>query len=137
MWPTSPLYIGVGEKTAWVFGLACQQKVIYPQVSNSEHLLKLEEFKGVNKKSILILRGNGGRELIRDSLIDKGARVSYCETYRREYIPIRDHNVYQAWIKKEVSKIVITSQEQLEYLYMITPDEYLAWLLRRRLFVPS
>ncbi|MEZ8384833.1 uroporphyrinogen-III synthase, partial [Vibrio splendidus] len=78
-----------------------------------------------------------GRELIRDSLLNRGAQVSYCETYRREYIPINDHNIYQTWINKKTSKVVITSQEQLEYLCSITPDEYLAWLSTRQLFVPS
>jgi uroporphyrinogen-III synthase len=125
------------KKTAHVLSKVCKQKVNYPQVSDSEHLLKLAELNGVDNKSILILRGNGGRELIRDSLLNRGAQVSYCETYRREYIPISDHNTYQKWINKNTSKVVITSQEQLEYLCSITPDEYLAWLSTRQLLVPS
>ncbi|MDN3700684.1 uroporphyrinogen-III synthase [Vibrio artabrorum] len=137
IWPTSVLYLGVGQKSAHILSKACKQKVHYPQVSDSEHLLKLTELKNVENKSILILRGNGGRELIRDSLLDRGAQVSYCETYHREYIPINDHNTYQTWIDKNISKVVITSLEQLEYLYSITPDEYLAWLSTRQLFVPS
>ena len=137
IWPSSPLYLGVGQKTAHVLSKVCKQKVNYPQVSDSEHLLKLTELNDVNNKSILILRGNGGRELIRDSLLNRGAQVSYCETYRREYIPISDNNTYQAWINEKTSKVVITSQEQLEYLRSITPDEYLAWLSTRQLFVPS
>ena len=137
IWPSSPLYLGVGQKTAHVLSKVCKQKVNYPQVSDSEHLLKLTELNGVNNKFILILRGNGGRELIRDSLLNRGAQVSYCETYRREYIPICDHNTYQTWINRKTSKVVITSQEQLEYLCSITPDEYLAWLSTRQLFVPS
>lgn len=137
IWPTSPLYLGVGQKTAHVLSKVCKQKVNYPQVSDSEHLLKLTELNGVDNKSILILRGNGGRELIRDSLLNRGAQAFYCETYRREYIPISDHNTYQTWINKNTSKVVITSQEQLEYLCSITPNEYLAWLSTRQLFVPS
>lgn len=105
IWPISPLYLGVGQKTAHVLSKACKQKVNYPQVSDSEHLLKLTELNGVENKSILILRGNGGRELIRDSLLNRGAQVSYCETYRREYIPISDHNTYQTWINKKRPKL--------------------------------
>ncbi|WP_299692080.1 uroporphyrinogen-III synthase [uncultured Vibrio sp.] len=137
IWPTSPLYLGVGQKTAHVLSKACKQKVNYPQVGDSEHLLKLTELNGVENKSILILRGNGGRELIRDSLLLQGAQVSYCETYRREYIPISDHGTYQKWINNKTSKVVITSQEQLEYLCSITPGEYMSWLSTRQLFVPS
>ncbi|MEC7940957.1 MAG: uroporphyrinogen-III synthase [Pseudomonadota bacterium] len=137
VWPNSPLYLGVGQKTAHVLSKTCKQKVNYPQVSDSEHLLQLAELSDVKNKSILILRGNGGRELIRDSLLNLGAQVSYCETYRREYIPINDHNTYQRWINKKTSKVVVTSQEQLEYLCSITPDEYSAWLSTRHLFVPS
>lgn len=136
-WPSSALYLGVGQKTAHILSKACKQKVNYPQVSDSEHLLRLPELRNVQDKAILILRGNGGRELIRESLINQGARVSYCETYRREYIPINHHNTYPLWVEQEISKIVITSQEQLEYFTSNTPDEYSNWLFTRHLFVPS
>ncbi|MDK9738329.1 uroporphyrinogen-III synthase [Vibrio sp. D404a] len=136
-WPSSALYLGVGQKTAHILSKACKQKVNYPQVSDSEHLLKLPELTNVQDKTILILRGNGGRELIRESLINQGARVSYCETYRREYIPINHHNTYPQWVEQKISKIVITSQEQLEYFTSDVPAEYSTWLFTRHLFVPS
>ncbi|MFA0569153.1 uroporphyrinogen-III synthase [Vibrio gallaecicus] len=137
IWPLHPIYLAVGQKTAQILSKLCEQPVNYPEVSDSEHLLQLKELQDIEGKRITILRGNGGRELIRDSLLSRGATVTYSETYHREYIPIADRNIFKDWIQCGISKIVITSQEQLEYLVSITPDDDFHWLQGCHLFVPS
>jgi len=136
-WPTEPLYLGVGQKTAHKLSKATQQNVNYPETSDSEHLLQLDELKGISGKTITILRGNGGRELIRDSLVSQGANVVYCETYHREFIPIQDPLTFLHWKESGINQIVITSQGQLEFLTSSTPIEFLPWLQQQQLFVPS
>ncbi|WP_394252719.1 uroporphyrinogen-III synthase [Vibrio profundi] len=136
-WPKDPLYLGVGQKTAHKLSKATQQIVNYPETSDSEHLLQLDELKGISGKTITILRGNGGRELIRDSLVSLGANVVYCETYRREFIPIQDRLTFLHWKESGINQIVITSQGQLEFLTSSTPIEFLPWLQQQQLFVPS
>jgi uroporphyrinogen-III synthase len=54
-----------------------------PAPHNSEALLELPEFSNVTGQRILIVRGEGGRETLRDTLIARGAKVDYLEVYRR------------------------------------------------------
>lgn len=136
-WPKHAIYLGVGQKTAHELSKVTQQIVNYPETSDSEHLLQLNELKAIAGKTITILRGNGGRELIRETLLSLGAHVLYCETYRREFIEIQDKHTFLKWKAHNINQVVITSQGQLEFLTSSTPKEFLPWLQQQQLFVPS
>lgn len=49
----------------------------------SEGLLAIPELEDVSGKKIIIVRGKGGRELLADTLIARGATISYIEVYER------------------------------------------------------
>lgn len=51
---------------------------------NSEGLLTGDQLQNVKGEKILIFRGCGGRNLLREILESRGAEVDYCELYRRE-----------------------------------------------------
>lgn len=51
--------------------------------SASEVLLEQPVLRDVADRRICIVRGQGGRELLRETLVSRGARVSYLECYRR------------------------------------------------------
>ncbi|MDC2964060.1 uroporphyrinogen-III synthase [Gammaproteobacteria bacterium] len=55
----------------------------FPIKSDTESLLKLEELKNPRLNRILIIRGEGGRDLLEKTLIQRGAKVFLCEVYRR------------------------------------------------------
>ena len=55
----------------------------FPIKSDTESLLELEELKRPQLNRILIIRGEGGRDLLEKTLIQRGAKVSLCEVYRR------------------------------------------------------
>jgi uroporphyrinogen-III synthase len=55
--------------------------------ANSEGLLALPELAAPTGRRILILRGVGGRELLRDTLRARGAEVACAELYRRAPAP--------------------------------------------------
>jgi len=53
------------------------------QSIGSEGLLLMPQFDDMARKNVLIIRGKGGRELLADTLVQRGAVVRYLEVYER------------------------------------------------------
>ncbi|MDG3086684.1 uroporphyrinogen-III synthase [Vibrio hannami] len=136
-WPEKLRYLAIGQKTADELSKCTQQEVHYPEVSDSEHFLKLPLLERVHDKKVLILRGNGGRELIRDKLSGRGAIVNYCEVYQRQTLVFNGHSEIEKWQRNNIDSIVVTSADQLTILMKAVPENYHHWLCTRTLLVPS
>ncbi len=134
--PNHAIYLGVGQKTAHELSKLVQQNVHYPPVSDSEHLLAMPELVGVAGKRVVILRGNGGRELIFDELTKRGAHVHYLQLYQRQYRAVESAAIEQ-WQQAQIDTMVITSAEQLDHLVAAMPESQQAWLKQQWLLVPS
>ncbi|WP_019029605.1 uroporphyrinogen-III synthase [Colwellia piezophila] len=82
------------------------------QQEHSEGLLKLSQLTKIKNKKVVIFRGNGGREHIANNLRQRGAKVSYIESYQRVWrtLPI---NIAQQWRAQQINCIVITSNDIL------------------------
>ncbi len=94
-----------------------RQTDIQPQGRyDSEALLALPAMQQVSGKSVLIIRGQQGREHLAESLRARGAQVRYAEVYRRVK-PDNDNRVLiQALQQKQIDIISITSSEALHNL---------------------
>ncbi|GLT19013.1 uroporphyrinogen-III synthase [Vibrio zhanjiangensis] len=136
-WPSNTIYIAVGQKTAHTLGKFSQQYVHYPDVADSEHLLKINQLKHVVGKKIVILRGNGGRELIHSTLLERGAQVSYLEAYKRENLTFDPDIEVLRWKNNHVTSVVITSLGQLNHFVSQLTQTKKEWVFKRQLFVPS
>ena len=137
-WPKNVHYIAVGHKTAAALAACSGRDVQSPPIRcDSEGVLALPALTDVEGHRVLILRGNGGRELICQTLQQRGAEVRYCETYRRSWIALDGAQLCRRWQSKQVSALVVTSSEQLVHLDSLIPDDTKAWFLQRHLFVPS
>lgn len=134
-WPLNSRYLAIGQKTAEKLSSVCQQEVCYPDVSDSEHFLQLDVLNNVKNKRVVILRGNGGRELICSTLKKRQASVEYCEVYRRHKRAFNGNSILSDWQQKKVTHIVATSGEQLEHLVEQMPN--LQWLCQQIVIVPS
>ena len=103
---------------------------------DSEALLELPAFALVYGKRFVVFRGVGGREVISETLTERGAVVEYAECYQR----VRPDNdvapLLRAWERNELDAIAVTSSEGLRNLLdMIgAPGRELA--LRTPVFVP-
>jgi len=130
----------VGKSTAMFYNEnhVHDSKVIHPRHDmSSEGLLALNELQAneVKGRRYLILRGSGGRELIAQTLKERGAYVDSCELYRR-YLPEHHMPALQK-ILPQTDLIVISSGESLENLLSMAGEGLAKTLLDKPVLVPS
>lgn len=107
----------VGQGTAAVLHAAGCQNVLAPETgADSEHLLALPEFTDLTGKRVLIFRGEGGRELIADTLRARGAEVEYASCYRRACPHVDASPLLHALAQHQVQAITLFSAETLDNL---------------------
>lgn len=95
-------------------------KVLVPaEHSDSEALLKQDELQHMDGKHIVIFRGNGGRQLLGDTLMQRGAMLEYAECYQRKRPNIDTAPLLAAWSQGEIHAVIITSSEGLHNLFDI------------------
>jgi len=85
-WPIGLRWLAVGSGTAEALARA-DVNAIYPPKASSEGLLAMSELSDITGRKCLIMRGEGGRETLKEGLEARGAVVQYLETYRRVPIP--------------------------------------------------
>lgn len=138
-WPLQSRYFAIGRTTALALHTASGIEVRYPLDQEiSEVLLQLPELQNIQGKRALILRGNGGRELLGETLVARGAQVEFCECYQRCGKLYDGAQEAMRWHTRGVDTIVVTSGEMLQQLFTLIPLWYREnWLLRCRLLVVS
>ncbi|AWK44158.1 uroporphyrinogen-III synthase [Photorhabdus laumondii subsp. laumondii] len=138
-WPDKLIYYAIGRSTALAFHQLTGMNVIWSsEGETSEILLKLPSLHQVENKQALLLRGNGGRELIARTLTERGATVDYCECYFRQPVDYPAAEFSAHWQKYGVQTLVVTSGEILQLLYNLIPEsDRNRWLLHCRLIVVS
>lgn len=138
-WPAHADYYAIGRTTALALHQANGLLVRYPHDREmSEVLLQLPELQALSGKRVLILRGNGGRELIAETLISRGAQVTYCECYQRCEKHYDGAEEACRWQQRGVDTLVVTSGEMLQQLFSLIPEWYrVHWLLHCHVLVVS
>ncbi len=116
------------------FGIA---DVIAPRARfDSEALLELPEMREMAGKRVVIFRGDGGRELLGDTLAARGATIEYVGCYRRGK-PVADAApLLQLWARQALDAITITSSEGLRNLFEMVGSDGQDLLKHTPLFVP-
>ncbi|XTZ38427.1 uroporphyrinogen-III synthase [Salmonella enterica] len=137
--PTQPHYFAIGRTTALALHTVSHLDVRYPLDQEiSEVLLQLPELQNIQGKHALILRGNGGRELLAQTLAARGATVEFSECYQRRAKFYDGAEEAMRWYTRGVDTLVVTSGEMLQQLFSLIPCWYREnWLLRCRLIVVS
>lgn len=93
------------------------RSVIAPRAgADSEALLALPALSGLAGKRVVIFRGVGGREYLREALVARGAVVEYAQCYRRRRPQADAGPLVAACERGEIDAVVATSSEGLRNL---------------------
>ena len=124
-WSGGGAIAAVGPATAAAIEAAARVVDIRPAGGfDSESLLEEPELKDVRGKTIRIIRGNGGRELLATTLRERGATVDYLEVYARRtpaYTTAEIAAIAQRIEDREIRVIVVMSVESLRNLLALLP----------------
>ncbi len=138
-WPAALIPAAVGQGT--VKALAAQgiaDCVVPSERFDSEALLDLPELAAgrVDGRHVAIFRGDGGRELLADTLRQRGATVDCITCYRRSG-PSGDLDpLISAWRAGRLDALTVSSSEGLRHLVARLDGEGLRFLQETPLFVP-
>lgn len=104
---------------------------------NSEALLAEPRLQRLDGARVLIVRGEGGRELLADTLHARGAQVDYAEVYRRVQPAADAGAIVRRWQQGEIDFVVVTSNQALANLNQMVGEEGREWLHNTPLVVIS
>ncbi len=108
----------VGRATARALDEIGLEPTLVPERMDSEGLLALPELQSVAGWRVRIVRGNGGRETLREVLRERGAEVDYVEVYRRRLPRRNPANLIRNW-PRLVDVVTVTSVQILDNLFSL------------------
>ena len=136
-WPAHVRVAAVGEATAEALRAEGIGDVLAPhERHDSEGLLALAPLQDVAGQRVVIFRGEGGRERLREGLQGRGATVAYVECYRRVRPEADPAPLLRAWSRGEIHAVSILSGETLENFVAMIGGEGERLAAGTPLFVP-
>jgi uroporphyrinogen-III synthase len=103
---------------------------------DSEGLLALPELADVRARRAVIFRGDGGRELLADTLRARGATVDCVTCYRRAAPAAGAQGLVEALRAGRAHAVTVTSSEGLDNLWHVLGDDGRMLALRLPWFAP-
>jgi uroporphyrinogen-III synthase len=136
-WPSGLRAATIGhssEQALAGFGIG---GVLAPQERfDSEALLELPEMQQMQGKRVVIFRGDGGREILAETLKARGAEIEYVTCYRRGRPDIDPAPLLKLWGDGRLDAVTVTSSEGLRNLFDMVGKLGQAWLRKTPVFVP-
>ena len=138
-WPAALTPAAVGPGTVKALAALGVSGCIAPvERFDSEALLALPELapERIADRRIAIFRGDGGRELLAETLRQRGAVVDCVTCYRRAGPPGGVASLIAAWRAGKLDALTVSSSEGLRYLIDLLDAEGRTLLQKTPLFVP-
>lgn len=136
-WPPSLRVFAPGPGTAEALAAIGLTGVQIPVTTfDSEGLLALPQLQHVDGARVLIFRGQGGRELLGNALVQRGARVNYISCYRRAAPTSGAEGLIEALRDDRAHALTLSSAEGTDNLLAAVGIEGRALLARIPVFVP-
>jgi uroporphyrinogen-III synthase len=135
-WPVGIHWYGVGSATGAALSRAGLPVRVPDDGHTSEHLLALRDLSTPNGERVLLLKGEGGRQLLADTLAARGALIETMTLYRRVCPDYEPTVITRALREFDPHAIVVLSIETLNNLIRLgkNRDHHLT---QRMLLVPA
>lgn len=141
LWPQMPPHLQIAVPGTGTYDALSKfnfHSAIYPQDQfNTEGLLELPLLQNVKQKHIIIFKGLGGRELLTQSLQQRGAIVTEVIAYQRVCPQIDPTSFLTTWQKQGIDIIICTSENSLQNLIQLVGTTELSWLQQQLLLLSS
>jgi len=136
-WPPGLAAATMGQSSERELAARGVAPVISPRVRfDSEALLEAPELQDMRGKRVLICRGDGGRELLGETLAERGAEVEYLTVYRRGKPEVDPAPLMALWEAGRLDAVTLTSSEGLRHMVEMIGHLGHAWLKKTPTFVP-
>ncbi len=136
-WPARLRVAAVGRGSRRELERHGLRDVLAPEArADSEALLELPALQDVAGRRVVIFRGEGGRELLAETLEQRGAEVRYAECYRRARPEADAGPLLAAWARGEVHAVTVSSSAGLANFHDMIGALGQQWLRTTPVFVP-
>lgn len=136
-WPAQIKIIAMGHGSSNAlneFNIAINN---IPDVPDSEHLLTLNTLQQLKSQTVLLFKGEGGRPVIEEGLLQRGANVIALNVYKRVIPKIRHQFINSLWRDDLVDIILLTSEQSIYNLFKMFCKEAHYWLQEKPCLVIS
>jgi uroporphyrinogen-III synthase len=137
-WPESVSIAVIGKRSAEElqrFGMVAD--LVPESRFDSEGLLALPQMQQLDGQRCVIFRGGGGRDLLANTLRERGARVEYVEAYRRIRPRVDSNTLLTQWRAGMIDIVLVNSVESLQNLTEMLGSAGKSLLLSTPLLVVS
>ncbi len=136
-WSVKIKVIAVGNATAAALSKQGVRIHHMPEIADSEHLLRLDALQKIQHQTIVLIKGRGGRPLIAETLLSRGACLIPLAVYTRDLPEVNQEYTHSLWQDDAVDIILFTSQQAMNNLFGLFSAEGQAWLRRKPCIVIS
>ena len=136
-WPEQIQNIAIGSATAKSLAQKGLQAHHLSSLVSSEQLMQLPCFTHCDNQTILCIKGPHGRTYIIDELRKKNAHAIELNVYQSLPIDYSEQQLKFLWEDDKVNVVLITSDQALQHLWRILPNQGKKWLREKTCLVFS
>jgi uroporphyrinogen-III synthase len=137
IWPAKINVIAIGQGSAKALQEFNIQVSTIPAFPDSEHLLSLNCLHQLKNQTVLLFKGEDGRQLIEEGLRQREANLFILPVYKRVMPKIRHQFMNTLWQDDLVDIILLTSEQSIHNLFKMFGKEAYNWLIHKPVVVIS
>jgi uroporphyrinogen-III synthase len=137
LWPKHIQVIAIGQSSKKALVEFNISAIKIPDVPDSEHLLKINTLQEIKNQTVLLFKGEGGRQLIEEHLLQREAHVIPLIVYKRIIPKIRQQFINSLWRDDLVDIILLTSEQSITNLFKMFNKNAHYWLQEKPCLVIS